>query len=102
MLNLRRRPSPFYSLLPKMNWTPRLQPDEVEGSQVGHGSHRHPGRIGGFRRASRVKTNYGVTHDLVEGQVEDDSGKMKLTICDEKIKQIDRVKVGDTVKRRTA
>ena len=52
----------------------------------------------GLEEPREVEANYGVTHDLVEGQVEDDSGKMKLTICDEKIKQIDRVKVGDTVK----
>ncbi|GAF95886.1 unnamed protein product [marine sediment metagenome] len=44
-----------------------------------------------------VETNYGVTHVLVEGQVEDDSRGMKLTVWNEKIELIDGVKAGDMV-----
>jgi replication factor A1 len=44
-----------------------------------------------------VETNYGITHVLVDGLVEDDSGKMELTIWNEKTEQINPFKVGDMV-----
>ncbi len=54
-------------------------------------------RLVGLEEPREVETNYGVTHVLVDGLVEDDSGKMELTIWNEKIEQIDRVTVGDMV-----
>jgi len=44
-----------------------------------------------------VETSYGITHVLVEGLVEDNSGKMGLTVWNERIEQLDRVKVGENV-----
>lgn len=52
-------------------------------------------RVVNLEEPRDVETNYGVTHVLVEGQVEDDSGGMRLTVWNEKIEQIDGVKVGD-------
>ena len=49
--------------------------------------------------SKRVETNYGVTHTIVEGMIEDESEKMKLTVWNELIpllKQIG-VKIGDNV-----
>lgn len=54
-------------------------------------------RLVGLGEPREVETNYGVTHVLVDGRVEDDSGGMELTVWNEKIEQIDRVKVGDMV-----
>jgi replication factor A1 len=54
-------------------------------------------RLVGLEEPRKFETNYGVTHVLVEGQVEDDSGGMRLTVWNEKIEQIDGVNVGDTV-----
>ena len=54
-------------------------------------------RLVGLEEPREVETNYGVTHVLVEGQVEDDSGGMRLTVWNEKIELMDGVKVGDTV-----
>ena len=49
-----------------------------------------------------VETNYGVTHILVEGMVEDESKKMKLTVWNELILQLKQVGVemGDIVELR--
>lgn len=44
-----------------------------------------------------VETSYGITHVLVEGMVEDDSGKMGLTVWNERIEQLDKVIVGENV-----
>jgi ssDNA-binding replication factor A large subunit len=52
-------------------------------------------KLVGLEEPREVETNYGITHVLVDGHVEDDSGGMELTIWNEKIEQIDRVKVGD-------
>jgi ssDNA-binding replication factor A large subunit len=54
-------------------------------------------RLVGLLEPREVETNYGVTHVLVNGRVEDDSAGMELTVWNEKIEQIDRVKVGDMV-----
>jgi len=43
----------------------------------------------------QVTTNYGVTHTLVEGEVEDETGKMDLTVWNEQIKRLSGLKVGD-------
>ena len=49
-----------------------------------------------------VETNYGITHTLVEGMVEDESKKMKLTVWNELILQLKQVGVemGDIVELR--
>ena len=54
-------------------------------------------RLVGLEEPREVETNYGVTHVLVDGQVEDDSGKMELTVWNEKTEQLNRIKLGDIV-----
>jgi replication factor A1 len=54
-------------------------------------------RLVGLEEPREVETNYGVTHVLVDGQVEDDSGKVELTVWNEKTEQLNRVKLGDIV-----
>jgi replication factor A1 len=54
-------------------------------------------RLVGLKEPREVETNYGVTHVLVDGQVEDDSARMELTVWNEKIEQLNRVKSGDMV-----
>lgn len=44
-----------------------------------------------------VLTSYGVTHVLVEGEVEDDSGRINLTVWNESIQQLEGVGEGDTL-----
>jgi len=48
----------------------------------------------------QVTTNYGVTHTLVEGEVEDETGKMDLTVWNEQIKRLGGLKVGDVFEVR--
>ncbi len=48
----------------------------------------------------QVTTNYGVTHTLVEGEVEDETGKMDLTVWNEQIKRLVGLKVGDVFEVR--
>lgn len=50
-----------------------------------------------IEKAREVETNYGVTHVLVEGLLEDDSYRMKLTIWNEKIELLKGIKVGDQI-----
>lgn len=45
----------------------------------------------------QVTTNYGVTHTLVDGEVEDETGKMDLTVWNEKIEQLCGLQVGDII-----
>jgi ssDNA-binding replication factor A large subunit len=49
-----------------------------------------------------VETNYGVTHTIVEGMVEDEYKKMKLTVWNELIPQLKQVgvEIGDDVELR--
>jgi ssDNA-binding replication factor A large subunit len=49
-----------------------------------------------------VETNYGVTHTIVEGKLEDESQKMKLTVWNELILQLEQVgvEIGDIVELR--
>ena len=54
-------------------------------------------RLVSLEEPREVETSYGITHVLVEGLVEDDSGRMGLTVWNEKIEQVDRVEVGDAV-----
>jgi len=48
----------------------------------------------------QVTTNYGVTHTLVEGEVEDETGKMDLTVWNEQIKRLGGLNVGDVFEVR--
>jgi ssDNA-binding replication factor A large subunit len=51
----------------------------------------------GLKEPRQVTTNSGLTHTLVEGEVEDETGKMGLTVWNEKIEQLERIEVGKTV-----
>lgn len=48
----------------------------------------------------QVTTNYGVTHTLVDGEVEDETGKMDLTVWNEKIEQLSGLQLGDILEVR--
>ena len=45
-----------------------------------------------------VKTYSGMEHILVEGTVSDCSGEMRLTVWNEKIEELEGIKVRDTLK----
>jgi replication factor A1 len=44
-----------------------------------------------------VLTNYGITHNLVDGMVEDDSGSVGVTFWNEKIELLEGVDEGSLV-----
>jgi len=44
-----------------------------------------------------VLTNYGITHNLVDGMVEDDSGSVGVTFWNEKIELLEGVVEGNIV-----
>jgi replication factor A1 len=44
-----------------------------------------------------VLTNYGITHNLVDGSGEDDSGSVGVTFWNEKIELLEGVAVGSSV-----
>lgn len=48
----------------------------------------------------QVTTNYGVTHTLVDGEVEDETGKMDLTVWNEKVEQLSGLQLGDILEVR--
>ncbi len=45
----------------------------------------------------KVVTNYGITHVLVEGVVEDETGSMDLTIWNEQIENLEEIEAGCVV-----
>jgi len=46
----------------------------------------------------QVTTHTGLEHTLVEGEVEDDTGRVALTVWNEQIDQLEGVDIGNTVK----
>lgn len=50
-----------------------------------------------LKKPRKVTTNYGITHVLVEGEVEDDTGRMGLTVWNEQIGQLKNVEEGNIV-----
>ncbi len=50
-----------------------------------------------LKEPRRVKTNKGVTHVLVEGEVEDETGRLGLTVWNELIEQLKNVDAGSRV-----
>jgi ssDNA-binding replication factor A large subunit len=48
-----------------------------------------------LREPREVETNYGVTHTLVEGTVDDGSDQMGFTVWNEKIELLEGIEVGD-------
>ncbi len=48
----------------------------------------------------KVTTNYGITHVLVEGEVEDKTGRMDLTVWNERIEQLEGIEAGSVVDLR--
>lgn len=51
----------------------------------------------GLKEPRKVTTNSGITHVLVEGEVEDETGRMGLTVWNEQIEQLKKVEVGSVV-----
>jgi len=45
----------------------------------------------------QVTSNSGITHTLVEGEVEDETGRMSLTVWNELIEQLTGIEEGNTV-----
>ena len=42
-------------------------------------------------------TSYGFTHLIVEGEIEDDTGKMKLTVWNEQIEEIKKAGIDNMI-----
>lgn len=57
-------------------------------------------KVSRLKEPRRVTTNTGITHVLVEGEVEDETGKLGLTVWNELIEQLKGVDVGSTVDLR--
>jgi replication factor A1 len=53
-----------------------------------------------LKEPRRVTTNTGITHVLVEGEVEDETGKLGLTVWNELIEQLKGIDAGSTVDLR--
>ena len=45
-----------------------------------------------------ITTNYGFTHRILDGQVEDDTGFMSLTVWNEQIEKFEKIELGQTLK----
>lgn len=54
-------------------------------------------RVVKLNESRKVTTNTGVEYILVDGQVEDKTGRADLTVWNDSIKQLDRVDVGSEV-----
>lgn len=47
-----------------------------------------------------VTTNSGIVHVLIEGEIEDETGRMDLTVWNDLIEQLKGIEVGDIVELR--
>ena len=45
-----------------------------------------------------ITTSYDFTHRILDGEIEDDTGIMGLTVWNEQIEKFDKIKLGQTVK----
>ena len=57
-------------------------------------------RVLNLREPREVTTYTGVKHRLVEGEVEDETGRTVLTVWNDLIEQLDGVEIGDVVELR--
>lgn len=57
-------------------------------------------RIIGLGEPRQVTTYTGIEHILVEGEVEDESGRVVLTVWNDLISQLEGVEIGDMVELR--
>jgi replication factor A1 len=57
-------------------------------------------RVKSLNEPQEVLTNYGVTHNLVDGVVEDESGSVGVTFWNEKIELLEGVEEGNLVELR--
>ena len=55
-------------------------------------------KLVGRKKPRKVETNYGVNHCIVDGEVEDESGKMALTVWNEKTQDINKVEIGEQMR----
>lgn len=55
-------------------------------------------KLVGREKPREIETNYGVTHCIVDGEVEDESGKMALTVWNEKIQDINKIEIGEQIR----
>ena len=55
-------------------------------------------KLVGREKPRKIETNYGVTHCIVDGEVEDESGKMALTVWNEKIQDINKIEIGEQIR----
>lgn len=55
-------------------------------------------KIVALKGPRKVETSYGMTHVLLEGEVEDESGRMDLTVWNEKINNMKMIDIGDEVR----
>jgi len=54
-------------------------------------------RIVSLEEVREITTSYGFTHKILDGEVEDETRKMELTVWNEKIESFNEMKPGDKV-----
>ena len=57
-------------------------------------------RLKSLNEPREVLTNYGVTHNLVDGVVEDETGRIGVTFWNEKLELLEGVEEGSLVELR--
>ncbi len=57
-------------------------------------------KINRLEAPREVKTSYGAEHILIEGEVEDETGRMAVTVWNETIQQLEGLDIGDAVELR--
>jgi len=54
-------------------------------------------RVVSLEEVREITTSYGFTHKILDGEVEDETRKMELTVWNERIESFTKVKPGDKV-----
>jgi replication factor A1 len=57
-------------------------------------------RVTKLKEIRKIKTYSGLEHSLAEGEVADDSGNVPFTVWNEKIGELEGIKVGDLIEMK--
>lgn len=57
-------------------------------------------RVMKLNETRKVKTYSGLEHNLAEGEVADDSGNVPFTVWNEKISELEGIKIGDVIEMK--
>jgi ssDNA-binding replication factor A large subunit len=70
---------------------------KIEDLRPGHENVNLVVKIVRLEEPRKILTSYDVTHNIVEGEVEDETGIMNLTVWNDLIQDLKKIRIGNIV-----